>query len=182
MDTLKLDRYLVGKCNCLTKTPEISYHDELCYYRLKTEKLNEKKYMNPSVAVDAIILCEGDKIFLIERENPPYGWALPGGFVDYGESLETATVREAKEETNIDIKLIKQLGTYSEPDRDPRQHVISTVYVARPIANGQVPEAKSDAKNLQLFDLYDLPELAFDHSKILEDFIEAYEMAQCGGC
>lgn len=178
METKKLNRHLVGKCNCLTKTPEIEYHDELCYYRLKTEKENAKKYKNPSMAVDAIILTDDTKIVLIERENPPYGWALPGGFVDYGESLETAAVREAKEETCLDVKLVKQLKTYSEPDRDPRQHVISTVFVGW--ARNQVPVAASDAKNIQIFDLYDLPELAFDHSKILEDFIEAYEMAQCG--
>ena len=173
MESIKLSRYLVGKCNCLTKTPEIQYHDELCYYRLITEKENEKKYKNPSLAVDIIIINEEGKIVLIERKNPPYGWALPGGFVDYGESLETAAVREAKEETCLDIELIKQLHTYSEPDRDPRQHVVSTVFVAR--ANGQVPKAADDAKNLQLFDMYDVPKLAFDHLKILDDFVDEYE-------
>ena len=137
---------------------------------IREKSVTSREYKNPSVAVDIIILCDGDKIVLIERKNPPYGWALPGGFVDYGESLETAAKREAKEETCLDITLIKQLHTYSDPDRDPRQHVISTVFVA--MAKGQIPIAADDAKNLQLFDIPDLPELAFDHNKILDDFKE----------
>src|SRR5512139_441009 len=96
-------------------------------------------YRNPIPTVDIIIEIESKGIILIKRKNPPNGWALPGGFVDYGESLEVAAVREAKEETDLDVKLIKQFHTYSDPKRDPRHHSISTIYTAK--ANG-TPEAK----------------------------------------
>ncbi|OQX11001.1 MAG: NUDIX hydrolase, partial [Desulfobacteraceae bacterium IS3] len=91
--------------------------------------MTEKKYRNPLVTVDIIIEINKG-IVLIERVNPPHGWALPGGFVDYGESLETAAVREAKEETSLDVTLEEQFHTYSAPDRDPRQHTVSTVFIA----------------------------------------------------
>lgn len=130
----------------------------------------EKKYKNPSVAVDIIILCDDDKIVLIERKNPPYGWALPGGFVDYGETLVDSAIREAKEETCVDVKILESLGVYDDPKRDPRQHVISAVFIGT--AFKQTPKAADDAKNLELFCLNDLPELAFDHNKILDDFME----------
>ena len=127
----------------------------------------------PFPTVDIIIEIELEDgrtgIVLIERKNPPYGWALPGGFVDYGESLEEAAVREAKEETNLDIELIDQLHTYSDPSRDPRFHTITTVYVAT--AKGR-PQARDDAKNIGIFTLEERPRpLAFDHEKILEDYI-----------
>jgi len=124
---------------------------------------------NPIPTVDIIIELKNDSIVLIERANPPYGWALPGGFVDYGESLETAAVREAKEETSLDIELIGQFHTYSDPGRDSRQHNISTVFVAR--ANG-APKAASDARAVGIFSSRDsLPTpLAFDHGKILDDY------------
>ncbi|HCS47213.1 MAG TPA: NUDIX hydrolase, partial [Candidatus Aminicenantes bacterium] len=96
-------------------------------------------------------------------------WALPGGFVDYGESLEKAAVREAKEETSLDIELLEQLHTYSDPGRDPRFHTITTVYIAR--ARGR-PRAQDDAKNIGVFTIEDRPHpLAFDHEKILEDYL-----------
>lgn len=85
-------------------------------------------YRNPVPTVDVIIEMEDGGIVLIKRKNPPYGWALPGGFVDYGESLETAAKREALEETGLEVELIKQLGAYSDPDRDPRQHTITNVF------------------------------------------------------
>ena len=128
-----------------------------------------EKYRNPFPTVDIIIEMAGG-IVLIQRKNPPYGWALPGGFVDYGESLEAAAVREAKEETSLDVELQHQLGAYSEPDRDPRHHTISVVFVAK--GNGR-PRADDDAKAIGLFGRDTLPdELAFDHGKILQDYFE----------
>ena len=121
----------------------------------------------PLLTVDIIIDMSG-RLVMIERHNPPYGWALPGGFVDYGESLEAAAIREAREETSLDVKLIRQFHTYSAPDRDPRQHTVSTVFLAR--AEGQ-PEARDDAKNIDLFTREALPEtIAFDHRTILTDY------------
>ena len=122
---------------------------------------------SPRVAVDTIIeLPEG--IVLIERNNPPYGWALPGGFVDYGESLEEAALREAYEETSLKIQLKEQLHTYSDPGRDPRGHTITTVYIAE--ARG-TPRPADDAKNVGVFTKDNLPRpLAFDHERILGDY------------
>lgn len=125
-----------------------------------------KVYKNPTPTVDIIIEYNGG-IVLIERKHEPFGWAIPGGHVDYGESLEEAAVREAKEETSMDVKLVKQFYTYSDPKRDPRGHKISTVFIAK--AEGK-PKAKSDAKNIGLFTKDNLPELVFDHKKILEDY------------
>jgi 8-oxo-dGTP diphosphatase len=128
----------------------------------------------PFPTVDIIIEVKRDDgrpgIILIERKNPPFGWALPGGFVDYGESLEEAAVREAKEETSLDIELLKQLHTYSDPDRDPRFHTITTVYLAK--AKGR-PRAQDDAKKIGIFTMEDRPRpLAFDHEKILADYLK----------
>ncbi len=125
------------------------------------------EYRNPVPTVDIIIETD-DGIVMIERKNPPYGWALPGGFVDYGESLETAAAREAKEETSLDVTLREQFHAYSAPDRDPRQHTITTVYIAT--ASG-TPEAADDARNLKIFTKDALPsDIAFDHGKILRDY------------
>jgi len=127
-------------------------------------------YQNPIPTVDIIIEVAPREIVLIKRKNPPYGWAIPGGFVDYGESLETAAIREAKEETNLNVTLIKQLHTYSDPKRDPRHHTISTVYVAK--AKG-VPQAKDDAIDIGVFNESSLPnEMAFDHRLILIDYFK----------
>ena len=136
----------------------------------------EQEYRNPIPTVDIIIELVDDNInsnqniILIKRKNPPYGWAIPGGFVDYGESLEEAAVREAKEETNLDIQLECQLHTYSDPNRDPRKHTITTVFIAQ--AEG-IPEARDDAEDIGIFtrDEIDFP-LAFDHEKILEDYYD----------
>jgi 8-oxo-dGTP diphosphatase len=126
----------------------------------------------PLIAVDIIIelIDRPDRpIVLIERKNPPYGWAIPGGFVDVGETLEQAAVREAKEETCLDVTLIGLLGNYSDPSRDARHHTVSAVYIAQ--AQGE-PKAADDAAHLQLFTLQNLPEsLAFDHDKILADYV-----------
>ncbi len=126
------------------------------------------RYKNPLPTVDIIIEMEQGQIVLIERKNEPRGWALPGGFVDYGESLEDAAVREAREETGLDVDLAGQFHTYSDPGRDPRGHTISTVFLAR--AKG-IPRAASDARNAGLFSEHALPEpLAFDHAQILSDY------------
>ncbi len=130
-----------------------------------------EKYRNPFPTVDIIIEMEGGRILLIKRRNPPYGWAIPGGFVDYGESLETAALREAKEETSLEVELKYQLGAYSDPNRDPRFHTISVVFVARMLEG--TPKAADDAKEVGIFGKEDLPEdLAFDHAKILKDYFE----------
>lgn len=122
----------------------------------------------PALTVDVIIELEGQGVVLIRRRNPPYGWALPGGFVEYGESLEDAARREAREETALEVALLRQLHTYSDPARDLRGHTVSTVFVAR--ASGR-PEAGDDAKTVGVFTRETLPaEIAFDHRTILEDY------------
>lgn len=122
---------------------------------------------NPYPTVDIIIeYCGG--IVLIKRKNPPPGWALPGGFVDYGESLEKAAIREAKEETSLDVELVRQFHTYSDPSRDPRQHTIATVYIAK--GNGAL-KAGDDAAEAEIYREDSLPaEIAFDHRGILDDY------------
>lgn len=130
------------------------------------------KPKNPVPTVDIIIEIkreDGKKgVVLIKRKNPPYGWALPGGFVEYGESLEEAAIREAKEETSLEIELKSQFHTYSDPRRDPRQHTISTVYTS--LAKGN-PQAKDDAQEIGVFTQQEIDfPLAFDHQKILKDY------------
>lgn len=126
------------------------------------------KYKNPIPTVDIIIELDEDSIVLIRRKNPPHGWAIPGGFVDYGESLEDAAVREAKEETSLAVELLHQLHTYSDPSRDPRHHTITTVYIAK--AAGE-PAAADDAAEIGIFSKNRLPEnIVFDHRSILEDY------------
>jgi 8-oxo-dGTP diphosphatase len=140
----------------------------------KANKMN-KKYKNPVPTVDIIIEISGNTgnkenhgIILVKRKNPPYGWALPGGFVDYGESLENAAIREAEEETSLKVNFVKQFHTYSSPDRDPRQHTISTVFIAAAEGN---PEAKDDAMEAKIFYRNDIPDdIAFDHRTILDDY------------
>jgi ADP-ribose pyrophosphatase YjhB (NUDIX family) len=127
-----------------------------------------ESYRNPLPTVDIIIEVEDRGIVLIKRKNPPFGWAIPGGFVDYGESLEDAAIREAKEETGLNVALIGQLHTYSRPDRDPRHHAISTVFIARAAGT---PVADDDAAEIGLFNRNHLPQpLVFDHNEILEDY------------
>ena len=122
---------------------------------------------NPLLTVDIIIECSGG-IVLIERKNPPHGWALPGGFVDYGETLEQAAIREAWEETCLSVTLIEQMHTYSDPSRDPRHHTVSTVFIAK--AAG-LPRGADDARRAALFQAHELPSpVVFDHPTILSDY------------
>lgn len=126
----------------------------------------------PALAADIIIELidyPNRPIVLIERKFPPYGWAIPGGFVDVGERIETAAVREAKEEVCLDVRLIALLGLYSDPQRDHRGHTVTACYVAQ--AHG-TPKAADDAKNYQIFNIDSFPELlAFDHTQVLGDYL-----------
>lgn len=125
------------------------------------------EHRNPVPTVDIIIEYMGG-ILLIRRKHLPQGWAIPGGFVDYGETLEAAAVREAKEETGLEVRLIRQFHSYSDPSRDPRQHTISTVFVAG--GSGKAA-AGDDAAEVGVFTESSLPDdLAFDHKQILEDY------------
>lgn len=134
-------------------------------------------YRNPLLTIDIIISLQHG-ILLIERKNPPYGWALPGGFVDYGESLETAAAREAKEETGLELEELRQFRAYSAPERDPRHHTVSVVFTAT--GRGE-PVAADDAKRLRVFPLDRLPaELAFDHATILADYAASLRTAAGG--
>ena len=122
---------------------------------------------NPYLTVDLIIETAAG-IVLIRRKNPPVGWALPGGFVDYGETVEAAAVREAREETSLEVTLIEQFHTYSDPSRDPRHHTVTTVFLAT--AAGE-PSPADDAASANIFDPKRIPRgLVFDHSKIIDDY------------
>lgn len=124
---------------------------------------------NPAPTADAIIEFADGRIVLVRRKYPPHGWALPGGFVEYGETLEAAAVREALEETGLAIELVEQFHTYSDPRRDPRRHTITTVFLAR--ASGE-PKGGDDAAEAVAFAPDAMPQnqLVFDHARILADF------------
>lgn len=128
------------------------------------------EYKNPALTVDTIIIND-ESIVLIKRLNNPYKnhWAIPGGFVEYGEKVETAAVREAKEETGLDIELTKLVGVYSDPNRDPRGHTVTVAYTAKII--GGTLKSDSDAKDARFFKFEELKDidLAFDHEEILKD-------------
>ena len=128
-------------------------------------------YRNPAPTVDIIIELidlPARPIVLIERKNEPFGWAIPGGFVDYGESIETAAIREASEEVSLEVELVEQFYVYSDPARDPRQHTLAIAFIAT--AKGK-PVAADDAKNLGVFNQWDLPSnLCFDHDRIMQDY------------
>jgi len=132
------------------------------------EYIQFKLCQGPFITVDIIIEVEGG-IVLIERSNPPFGWAIPGGFVDYGETLENCAIREAKEETGLDIYDLEQMFTYSDPMRDPRFHTVTTVFVAKARGN---PRAGDDARNVKVVPLDEVKniKLAFDHDDVLEDY------------
>jgi len=129
------------------------------------------KPVTPLLAADALIELNdlpGRPFVLIERANPPYGWAIPGGFVDIGETIEHAAIREAKEETSLCVRLTALLGIYSNPARDPRNHTVTAVYIAQ--AHGS-PIAADDAKHCGIFTFDTLPDqLAFDHAQVIADY------------
>ena len=127
-------------------------------------------FRNPLPTVDVIIQTRPGTVVLVRRRHAPVGWALPGGFVDWGESLETAACREAREETGLDVSLVRQFHSYSDPSRDPRHHTITTVFLAT--AEGD-PVAADDAAEAGVFALDALPTpLVFDHADILMDWID----------
>jgi len=125
----------------------------------------------PALTVDGVIAID-EKIVLIRRGWPPFQgmFALPGGFVEYGESTESAVMREVEEECGVKTSIVRLVGVYSEPGRDPRGHVASVVYQLR-IIEGEL-NAGDDASAVELVDIRNLPELAFDHSKIVADFLK----------
>jgi 8-oxo-dGTP diphosphatase len=126
-----------------------------------------KDIKTPLLTVDIIIRYK-DGIVLIERKNPPPGWALPGGFVDVGESIENAAIREAKEETSLDVSLIEQFHTYSKPDRDPRFHTVSVVFIGK---GEGVLKGMDDARKAEIFTESTIPgAIAFDHRSIITDY------------
>lgn len=131
---------------------------------------------NPFPTVDVVIFRPGQGILLIRRKNPPLGWALPGGFIDYGESAEQAAVREALEETGLRVQLTGLLGVYSDPGRDPRFHTLSVAYAAR-VEDKACPNAGDDASEARFFPVHALPDLAFDHRKIIADFVKQHDGA-----
>ncbi len=153
------------------------FTENTCFTAFKDNLSNYIKYITyklsqgPFSTIDIIIELEAG-IILIERSNPPFGWALPGGFLDYGESLEVAAIREAKEETGLLLYDLAQFHAYSEPDRDPRFHTVSTVFTAK--AKGR-PKASSDAKDIGIFSYEKIKgmQLAFDHNKIILDYFSS---------
>lgn len=127
-------------------------------------------YKNPFPTADVIVDI-GGKVVLIKRKNPPFGWAIPGGFIDYGESAENAAIREIREETGLEITGLKQFHCYSNPDRDPRFHTLTVVFTAKSTG---VPAAGDDAAEAELFDMDNLPSpIAFDHEQVLNDYFKA---------
>jgi 8-oxo-dGTP diphosphatase len=125
-------------------------------------------YRNPAPTVDVIIELSGG-IVLVNRRFPPPGWALPGGFVEYGETLAAAAVREAREETGLDVTLTELFNAYSDPARDPRQHTIAVVFIGH--ADGR-PVGGDDAAEAAVFAVDTLPAaLAFDHDRIIADYV-----------
>lgn len=128
-------------------------------------------YRNPAPTADVIIYDPTRGIVLVERRNPPLGYALPGGFMDVGESIEHTAVREAREETGLDVELMSLLGVYSAPGRDPRRHTITTVFLAR-ASNSSALNAGDDAAGAAWFPLDALPELVFDHGLIVRHFCD----------
>jgi 8-oxo-dGTP diphosphatase len=131
------------------------------------------KPVTPLLTVDAVILINDKKdLVLIRRKNPPFQgrFALPGGFVDVGETVENACIREAKEETNINVKILKLIGVFSDPKRDPRGHNITVAFLCEPLTKKEKPKALDDAAALEIIPLVKLSslELAFDHIEIIK--------------
>jgi 8-oxo-dGTP diphosphatase len=157
----------------------VIYHPDLnlvSWYR----HLRGVALKTPSLAVDTVLLFQG-KLVLIRRKNPPYKgfYALPGGYVDIGESVESAAIRESKEETGLNMRILDLIGVYSDPGRDPRGHVVSIAYLAE--GSGETASG-SDAASAEVFPLDSLPPLAFDHRKIIEDAMRLMQKRQCEQC
>jgi ADP-ribose pyrophosphatase YjhB (NUDIX family) len=134
-----------------------------------------REYRGPRVSADVIVTI-GGKILLVKRRNPPYGWAIPGGFIEYGESAEDAAARELREETGIGLEDLAQFHVYSEPGRDPRFHTVTVVFTA---TSSDTPIAGDDAAEISLFNPDELPSpLAFDHGQILEDYLGSLKTQQ----
>ena len=131
------------------------------------------KPITPLLTVDAVIKMQDNNIILIKRKNPPFQgqYALPGGFVEIGETTEEACIREAFEETNIHVKIMKLTGVYSDPKRDPRRHTVTISYLCEPLTMNEKPMAKTDAMDLELVPIKNVEsmELAFDHKQIIMD-------------
>ena len=156
---------------CLQRDEDVKLFEKQIYGYLR--HVMEGLSWGPYVTTDIIIEVEGG-IIIIERTNPPFGWALPGGFVDNGESLEDAARREAKEETHLDLVGLKQFHTYSAPGRDPRFHTVSTVFTAKGVGK---PQAGDDAKGLKIVPFNELSVLpfAFDHAQIIGDYVSIFK-------
>lgn len=139
-------------------------------YTTMKEEHKERVYRNPSLTVDGIVTNK-DEILLIKRKNPPFkgSYALPGGFVEYNEPVEDAVLREVQEETGLKTEIRELVGVYSSPDRDPRGHMVSTAFSLKRV-DGEL-KAGTDAARAKFFDLDDLPNLAFDHRQIIEDYL-----------
>ena len=143
------------------------------------EEVAFTSYANPTPTVDVVLRVGESGVALIRRRNPPSGWALPGGFVDEGESAEQAARRELLEEVGVDVDLQGLLGVYSHPERDPRKHTLSVAFTAG-LEDSSLLRAGDDAGDVQVFDLRDLPEMAFDHERILSDYLD--RLRGEGGC
>ena len=135
--------------------------------------MNFLKNKWPETAIDAVIIDENETVVLIKRRNPPFQnhWALPGGFVELGEKVEDAVLREAEEETGLPVRILKLVGVYSDPKRDPRGHVISITYLCKRIDSEENPQGGDDAKEAKVFNRQELEniQLAFDHNLIIQD-------------
>jgi ADP-ribose pyrophosphatase YjhB (NUDIX family) len=132
-----------------------------------TEKGNIPK--TPNLTIDIIIRYQGG-IVIIKRSYKPHGWALPGGYVDYGESCEAAAIREAKEETNLNIQLVRQFKVYSDPRRDPKKHNVTVVFIAE--GKGEL-KAGNEVEDVEIMMENNVPKLCFDHNKIVMDYFNS---------
>ncbi len=131
------------------------------------------KPITPLLTVDGVVVIDETNVILIRRKNPPFQgqYALPGGFVDVGETVENACIREVKEETNVNVKIVKLIGVYSNPKRDPRGHTASVAYLCELATNHEDPKAQDDAAGLEIVPISTIPslKLAFDHMDIIRD-------------
>ncbi len=141
-------------------------------------------YKGPRTTIDAVIIGPNGAIVLVKRKYPPYegSWALPGGFIELGERVEDAVIREAKEETSLDVEIIQLSGVYSDPDRDPRGHTITIAYLCRKKVPDAEPAGGTDAKEARAFERAEIErmQLAFDHDLILRDALKIVDQEKLG--